>query len=156
MSEDKKTNIDIPESIEGYKLTLFWGLTIKQIILVFIATLFVGFGIFTLVSKQVITSIVMFFVTALALLGIVELRGRNFYRHLLFILSYYQTKPRVLIYNHFSTSGDAREQNKHLIYEQTSNTKTFVSILIALGIGLILLILIALYIYHVVHTQTTA
>lgn len=156
MTDDKRTKIDIPESIEGYKLTLFWGLTTKQIILVFIATLFTGFGIFTLVSKQLFASACMFLITGFALLGIVELRGRNFYRHLLFILSYYKTQPRVLIYNHYSASGDAREQNRQLIYTQGSNTKTFVSILVALGIGLILLILIAIYIYHVIHTQTTA
>ncbi len=156
MTDDKKTKIDIPESIEGYRLTLFWGLTTKQIILVFIATLFTGFGIFSLVSKQVITSVFMFLVTGFALLGIVELRGRNFYRHILFILSYYKTQPRVLIYNHYSASGDAREQNRQLIYNQGSNTKTFAGILIALSVGLILLILIAIYIYHVIHTQTTA
>ena len=155
MSEDKQTKIDIPESIEGYKVTLFWGLTTTQVILVFIATLFAGFGVFAIVSKRFIAMIFMFFITGLALLGIVEIRGRNFYRHLLFILSYYKTKPRVLIYNHYSVSGDAREQNKHLIYEQTNNTKTFTSIFIAIGVGVILLIFIGIYIYHVIHTQST-
>jgi len=154
MSEDKQTKIDIPDSIEGYKLTLFWGLTATQIVLVFIATLFTGFGIFALVSKHFATTAFMLIVTGLALLGIVEIRGRNFYHHLLFIFSYFKSKPRVLIYNHYSVSGDVHEQNKQLVYEQTSNTKTFITIFVALAIGLILLILIGVYIYHVIHSQT--
>ena len=154
MSEDKQTKIDIPESIEGYKVTLFWGLTAMQIILVFMATLFAGFGIFSIASKRFTAMTFMFLITGLMLLGIIEIRGRNFYRHILFIVSYYKTQTRVLIYNHYSASGDAREQNKHLIYEQTNNTKTFVGILIAIVIGLILLILISIYIYHVIHTQS--
>lgn len=152
MSEDKQTKIDIPESIESYKVTLFWGLTITQIILVFIATLFTGFAIFSLASRHFIAAPGLLLVTGFSLLGIVEIRGRNFYRHILFIVSYYQRKPRVLIYNHYATSGTATAQAKQLVYQKESNTKTFIIIFIAIAFGLILLILIGLYLYHVLHT----
>jgi hypothetical protein len=152
MSDDKLTKIDIPESIESYKVTLFWGLTITQIILVFIATLFTGFGILGLVSKHFLTMTTMLLITALALLGIVEIRGRNFYRHILFILSYYKSKPKVLIYNHYATSGTAALQAKQLVYQKDDNTKTFILILAGLAVGLLLLAFIALYLYHVIHS----
>lgn len=151
MSEDKQTKIDIPESIDTYKVTLFWGLTITQIVLVFIATLFTGFGIFSLVSRNYLGVLPMFLVTSLALLGIVEIRGRNVYRHVLFILSYYKTKPRVLIYNHYATSGVATLQAKQLVYQKESNTKIFVMIFASLLIGLLLLLLISIHLYHVIH-----
>jgi hypothetical protein len=151
MSEEKQIKIDIPESVEGYKLTLFWGLTVIQIISVFVATLFTGFGVFAMVSKHFAGMIAMFGATGLILLGIVEIRGRGFYRHILFMLSYYQNKPRVFIYNHYSASGAAKEQGKQLVYTQDSNRKTFITIFAALGVGLILLILIGFYLYHTVH-----
>ncbi len=151
MSDDKQTKIDIPESVEAYKLTLFWGLTVTQIILVFLAVLFTGFGVFALVGKRFVSMTFMFIITVLILLGIVEIRGRGLYNHLLFILSYYQRKPRVFIYNHYSASGAAREQGKQLIFQQDNNRKTFITIFITLGIGLILLILIGIYLYRVVH-----
>ena len=94
----------------------------------------------------------MFFLTGLILLGIVEIRGRGFYNHILFIASYYRSKPRVFIYNHYSASGAVKEQGKQLIYQQGNNQKTFVTIFIALGVGLILLILIGIYLYKVVHS----
>ncbi len=152
MSDDKQTKIDIPESVESYKLTLFWGLTVIQIILVFVATLFTGFGVFALVSKRFVSMTLMFSVTGLILLGIIEIRGRTFYKHLLFIYSYYHSMPRVFIYNHYSASGAAKEQGKQLIFTQDNNQKTFVTIFVALGIGLILLILIGFYLYHIVHS----
>src|SRR5665213_3242530 len=102
MALDNQSKIDIPESIEGYKVTLFWGLTIKQVILVFIATLFVGFGVFCLVSHRLIAALCMGTMAALSLLAMAEVRGRNFYRHIWFIISYYKTKPQVLIYHHYS------------------------------------------------------
>lgn len=152
MSDEKQTKIDIPESVEGYKLTLFWGLTVTQVILVFIATLFTGFGVFALASKRFVSMTAMFFVTGLILLGIVEIRGRGFYNHILFIVSYYRSKPRVFIYNHYSASGAAKEQGKQLIFQQGNNQKTFVTIFITIGVGLILLILVGIYLYHVVHS----
>ncbi len=91
MNEDRKTKIDIPESIDGYKVTLFWGLNILQLVLVFIATLFVGFGIVGAASRSILATLSMFFFAGLSLLGIVEIRGRNFYRHLSFIFSYYKS-----------------------------------------------------------------
>ncbi len=151
MAADKQSKIDIPESIEGYTVTLFWGLTVKQIILVFIATLFLGFGIFNLVSRRYVAMLGMFVMTSLSLLGIVELRGRNFYKHLLFIFSYYKNKPRVLIYNHYSTSGTATVQAKQLVYQKENNTKIFIIIFVALALGFLLLILIGEYLYHVIH-----
>lgn len=152
MSEEKRTTIDIPESIEGYTVTLFWGLTIKQIVLIFFATLFVGFGIFSLVSKNFLTMTLMFVMTGLMLLGIVQIRGRNFYRYILFVLAYYQHKPRVLIYNHYATSGIAALQAKQLVYQRENHTKTFIMIGGAIFVGLVLLILVALYLYHVTHS----
>ncbi|MFA5991651.1 MAG: PrgI family protein [Candidatus Doudnabacteria bacterium] len=151
MAADKQSKIDIPESIEGYTVTLFWGLTVKQIILVFIATLFLGFGIFNLVSRRYVAMLGMFVMTSLSLLGIVELRGRNFYRHLMFIFSYYKNKPRVLIYNHYSASGTAAVQAKQLVYQKENNTKIFIIIFVALALGFLLLILIGEYLYHVIH-----
>lgn len=151
MSDEKQTKIDIPESVEGYKLTLFWGLTVTQIVLVFTAILFTGFGVFALVSKRFLGMTIMFFLTGLILLGIVEIRGRGFYRHILFIFSYYQNKPRVFIYNHYSASGAAKEQGKQLIFQQDNNQKMFITIFVTLGVGILLLILIGLYLYHVVH-----
>jgi hypothetical protein len=152
MSEEKRTTVDIPESIEGYTVTLFWGLTITQIVLVFFATLFVGFGIFSLVLKHFLTMTLMLVMTGLMLLGIVQIRGRNFYRHILFILSYYQNKPRVLIYNHYATSGVAALQAKQLVYQRESQTKTLIMIVGALIFGVVLLILVAIYLYHVLHS----
>lgn len=152
MSEEKRTTVDIPESIEGYTVTLFWGLTITQIVLVFFATLFVGFGIFCLVLKNFLTMTLMLVMTGLMLLGIVQIRGRNFYRHILFILSYYQNKPRVLIYNHYATSGVAALQSKQLVYQRESQTKTLIMIVGALIFGVVLLILVAIYLYHVLHS----
>ena len=149
MSDEKQTKIDIPESIEGYRLTIFWGLTVTQIVLVFIATLFTGFGVFALASQRFISMVVMFVITGLVLLGIIEIRGRGIYSHIAFIVSYYKTKPRVFIYNHYSASGSAQEQGKHLIYNQDNNRKTFITIFVALGIGLILLILIGIFLYRV-------
>jgi hypothetical protein len=151
MAADKQSKIDIPESIEGYTVTLFWGLTVKQIILVFIATLFLGFGIFNLVSRRYVAMLGMFVMTSLSLLGIVELRGRNFYRHLMFISSYYKNKPRVLIYNHYSASGTAAVQAKQLVYQKENNTKIFIIIFVAITLGFLLLILIGEYLYHVIH-----
>lgn len=152
MSQEKRTTVDIPESIEGYTVTLFWGLTIVQIVLVFFATLFVGFGIFSLVLKHFLTMTLMFVMTGLMLLGIVQIRGRNFYRHILFIASYYQHKPRVLIYNHYASSGAAALQAKQLVYQGENNTKTFIMIGVAIFIGLVLLVLVAIYLYHVLHS----
>jgi hypothetical protein len=155
MSDDKQTKIDIPESVEGYKLTLFWGLTVTQIILVFIATLFTGFGVFMIFAKRFVSMAGMFAVAGLVLLAIVEIRGRGFYNHILFIISYYQKKPRVFIYNHYSISSTAKEQGKQLIFQQDNNQKTFVTIFVALGVGLILLILVGLYLYRIVHSVHT-
>ncbi len=153
MSEDKQTKIDIPESIESYKLTLFWGLTITQIILVFIAVLFIGFGIFNVVLHRFIAMAGMFFVTALAVLGIIEIRGRNFYRHVLFIVSYYRNKPGVLIYHHYAASGAAVVQARELLASQRDDRKkTFVFVMIALVVGVLMLILISIYLYYVLHS----
>jgi len=153
MSDEKQTKIDIPESVEGYKLTLFWGLTVAQIVLVFIATLFTGFGVFALASKHFAGMVAMFLVAGLVLLAVVEVRGRGFYRHLAFIASYYRSKPRVFIYNHYSASGRAKEQGKQLIFQRDNNQKTFVTIFAALGVGIVLMILIGVYLFHVVGTH---
>jgi hypothetical protein len=150
MSDEKQTKIDIPESVEGYKLTLFWGLTVGQIVLVFIATLFTGFGVFAIAAKNFIGMAAMFLVAGLVLLGVVEVRGRGFYRHLAFIAAYYRSKPRVFIYNHYSVSGRAKERGKQLIFQNDNNEKTFVTIFAALGIGIVLLILIGVYLFRVV------
>ena len=152
MSEEKRTTVDIPESVEGYTVTLFWGLTITQIVLVFFATLFVGFGIFNLVLKNFLTMTLMFVMTGLMLLAIVQIRGRNFYRHILFIVSYYQQKPRVLIYNHYASSGIAALRAKQLVYQRQNNTRTLMMIVGALFVGIVLLILVAIYLYHVLHS----
>ncbi len=151
MSEDKQFKIDIPESVEGYKVTLFWGLGLKQIILVFGATLFLGFGIFNLVLSNFVVMSWMFIMVVLLLLGVTEIRGRNFYRHILFIFSYYKTKPRVLVYNHYSASGTATENAKQLVFQKDNHTKTFILIFIFLFIGLLLLTLVGVYLYHVIH-----
>lgn len=150
MTEEKPYKIDIPESVEGYTVTLFWGLTIKQIVLVFIATLFVGFGIFTLFNQQYMTTLAMFSVTALVLLGVTEVRGRNFYRYILFIFFYYKSKPRVLVYNHYPASGIITTKTQTLVYQKEDNTKTFILIFVALIAGLALLLLTAWYITHVI------
>jgi hypothetical protein len=152
MSEEKYLTLDIPESIDRYKVTLFWGLTVTQVILVFLSVLFTGFTIFSVVLKRYFTAILMFVMVGLSLLGIVEIRGRNFYRYILFILSYYENKPRVLIYHHYATSGAAAIQAKQLVYEQEKNTKTFVFIFIALFVGIALLIGIGIYLFYVLHS----
>jgi PrgI family protein len=151
MAEDKQSKIDIPESIEGYTVTLFWGLTIKQIILVFVATLFLGFGIFSLISRHYSAMLGMLAMVALSLLGIVEIRGRNFYEHLLFIFSYYKNKPRVLVYSHYSASGTAAVHTKQLVYQKDNDTKIFILIFAALALGLLILIFTGEYLYHVIH-----
>lgn len=148
---DKQLKIDIPESVEGYTVTLFWGLTIKQIILVFIASLFVGFSIFNLAAKNFVSVVFMLVMAGLTLLGMTSIRGRNFYRYILFIVHYYKRKPRVLIYNHYSASGAAKLQAKQLVYQQENNTKLFIIILISICIGLAVLIFISIHIYHVIH-----
>ena len=152
MSEEKQITLDIPESIDRYKVTLFWGLTVIQIILVFLAVLFTGFAIFSIVLKHFLTMSLMLLMTGLSLLGIVEVRGRNFYRYILFIISYYQRKPRVLVYHHYATSGAAAIQAKQLVYQQEKNTKVFILIFLALAIGLALLIGIGLYLGYVLHS----
>lgn len=152
MSDDKEMKIDIPESIEGYRLTLFWGLTIIQIILVFIAILFIGFGVFNGVLRKFIMMVMMFLVSAAALLGILEIRGRNFYRHIAFIVRYYSSKPRVLIYNHVAASGMAVAQARIYALQKNNNTRTFIFIIVALGVGVTLLILIGMYLYYVLHS----
>ncbi len=139
MNEDKKMKVNIPESIDTYKVTLFWGLTIAQVILVFIATLFTGFGIVSASSRNILTSFGMFLFAGGALLGIVEIRGRNFYRHVLFIVSYYKNKPRVLIYHHYAASGIARIQARQLVGQKEDNTRIFIGIFIALAVGVALL-----------------
>ena len=151
MSENKQFKIDIPESIEGYKVTLFWGLGLKQIILVFGATLFLGFGVLNLVDRHFMIMAEAFIIMALLLLGITEIRGRNFYRHGLFIFSYYKNKPRVLVYKHYSSSGAANIDAKQLVFQRDNYTKTFILIFIGLVFGLLLLILAGVYIYHVIH-----
>src|SRR5581483_6012938 len=112
MIDDKQTKIDIPESIDAYQITLFWGLTIMQVVLVFIATLLIGFGIYSALAKKIPTAIIMFLLASVSLLGMVEIRGRNFFRHILFIFSYYRREPRVRIYHHAATSGLASEHRK--------------------------------------------
>lgn len=151
MSETKPVQIDIPESVEGYTVTLFWGLTIKQIILVFIASLFVGFAIFSLAAQNYLTMTFMLVMTGLTLLAMTSIRGRNFYRYILFIISYYKRKPRVLIYNHYAVSGALRQQAKQLVYQQENNIKLFIIIFIAIAFGLASLIAIGIHIYHVIH-----
>ncbi len=151
MAEDKQFKIDIPESIEGYKVTLFWGLGLKQVILVFVATLCLGLAVFNLASGHFFITVATFIMTVLTLLAIVEIRGRNFYRHILFIFSYYKNKPKVLIYNHYSSSGSAEAQIKQLVFQKDNHTKTFIIIFISLALGLLLLILVGVYIYHVTH-----
>lgn len=152
MVEEKQHQIDIPESIDSYKVTLFWGLTVTQIILLFVATLFIGFAIFNAFARHFMTALAMFLITGFPLLGIFEIRGRNFYRHGLFILSYYQKKPKVLIYNHYAGSGLATVQLKQLVYQKENNTKLLVAIAVAIVLGITLLILTAYYLYHVTHT----
>lgn len=152
MSEDKQTKIDIPESIDRYQLTLFWGLSIGHVVLVFVVTLFIGFGIYSIAAKKIITSVSMFALAAACLLGIIEIRGRNFYRYLVFILIYYKQKPRVLIYHHAPVSGLAREQAKQLVFEKEDNTKMFTLIIAGVAGGVLLLLLTAFYLFYVIHS----
>jgi hypothetical protein len=151
MSEDRKTKINIPESIEGYKVTLFWGLNIVELILIFAATLLFGFAIMGAVSRNIVTSIGLIFLSASSLLGIVKVRGRNFYLHLAFVFSYYKNKPRVLIYHHHAGSGRASVQARELLCFKEDDTKTYIFIIGGVAVGIILLILIIIYIYHVIH-----
>lgn len=152
MNEDKQTKIDIPESVDAYRITLFWGLTITQIVLLFIATLFMGFGISAFVAKNAIASIPLFMMAVLVLLGILEIRGRNFYKHLSFIISYFKDKPRVLIYHHYAPSGNAARQAKQLVYQEEDHSKTIIMIVTGVSIGIILLLLTSIYLYHVTHS----
>lgn len=149
--EDKQTKIDIPDSIESYTVTLFWGLTMKQVVLMFIATLFIGFAIFNIVARNYFTALFMIIMSSLTLLDMVEIKGRTFYRYLLFIFIYYTTKPRVLIYHHFQISGKNRLSQKQLIYEQENNSKLFIIIFCAVIVGIIALILTGIHLYHVAH-----
>lgn len=151
MQEDTQIKVDIPESIDSYKLTLFWGLTLGQIILLFITTLLIGFGILSVFTKKFLAVPLMFILAGLTILGIIEIRGRNFYRHILFIVSYYKSKPKVLIYNHYAVSGLATIQLKQLVYQKENNTKVFFIIGMCIAIGIILLIGIAYYLYYVLH-----
>jgi hypothetical protein len=151
MAIDKPSKIDNPESIESYKVTLFWGLTIKQVVLLFIATLFVGFGVFSLTGHRPVASAGMFIMTALTLVAMTEVRGRNFYRHLLFIFSYYKSKPQVLIYHHYTNSGQSAFQTKQLVYQKENNGKILTFIILGIILGLTLLTLTGIYIYHVIH-----
>ncbi len=151
MNEEKQMKINIPESIDTYKVTLFWGLTITQVIRVFIATLFTGFGLVSGSARNYITMLGMFLISVGALLGIVEIRGRNFYRYILFIVSYYKSKPRVLIYHHYAASGIASIQARQLVGQKEDNARIFIGIFIALAIGLILLGLIAWYLFFRLH-----
>ena len=151
MTEDKQTKIDIPESVDAYRITLFWGLTITQIVLVFIATLFVGFGISAVVSHHTATSSVMFAMAIITLLGILEIRGRNFYKHVSFIVAYYKDRPKVLIYHHHAPSGNAGIQSKQLVYQQEDNSKMIFMIFGTIAGGVILLILTIIFLYHAIH-----
>ncbi len=151
MNEEKQFRIDIPESIEGYKVTLFWGLGLKQIVLLFISLLFIGFGVYSLAARHVMSALFMFFVGDLSLLGILEIQGRNFYYHLLFIFLYYQSKPQALIYSQQSFSAKSEQTPKQLVYEKSNNNKLFVLIILGLIFGLILFSLTIYYISHVIH-----
>ncbi len=150
-TSDKQFKIDIPESLDSYKLTLFWGLTITQIVLAFVATLFIGFAIFSLIARHLISTFAMVIVSSLVLLGMVQVRGRNFYQYLLFIFTYYKSKPKVLIYSHAVASGRASLQAKQLVYQKESNTKLLITIVLSLILGLLLLVLIGIYLSHVLH-----
>jgi hypothetical protein len=119
--------------------------------LVFAAILFAGFAVFNLLAKHLLPGLIMFLASGLALLGITEIRGRNFYRHLLFVFSYYRRKPIVLIYNHYPASGALAVQAKQLVYQKPNNTKILLLIFLSIAFGLILLILIGIYLYHVIH-----
>lgn len=151
MASDKQSKIDIPDSIESYSVTLFWGLTMKQVVLVFIATLFTGLAVFSLVSKNYLPTLGMLSMAALTLLAMVEVKGRNFYRYIAFIIAYYRSKPKVLIYNHYSTSGMATIKAKQLVYQQESNYKLFIILATSILLGIAILLLISIYLYHVVH-----
>ncbi len=150
MTEDKQTKIDIPESVDAYKITLFWGLTITQIVLLFIATLFIGFGISAVASKSIFVSIPLFAMAVLTLLGILEIRGRNFYKHLSFVIAYYKDQPRVLIYHHYAPS--ARSHAKQLVYQQEDHSRMVTMIFAGLVVGITLLVLTIMYLYHVTHS----
>ena len=151
MNDDKQTKIDIPESIDGYTVTLFWGLTIVQIVLLFLASLFVGFGIFGIVAKQIFSSIGLFLLAGAFFLGIAKIRGRNFYRHIAFIIGYYRTKPRVLIYHHYAPTVHQASHAKGLVAQTGDHRKTYLFIIIALVIGILLIPLIIFYLYYVTH-----
>jgi hypothetical protein len=150
MATGTESKIDIPESIEGYKVTLFWGLGIKEVILVFIAILLVGFGVFCFVSHSPMIALGLTVLAGLTLLAMAEVRGRNFYKHLWFIISYYKTKPQVLIYHHLATSGSITISDKQLVYQKENNRKIFIIIFTALALGLLLLGLALEYIHHVI------
>jgi hypothetical protein len=152
MQNEKQNKIDIPESIDAYQITLFWGLTIFQIVLVFIATLFLGFGIYSLLAKKIISSAGMFLLALMALLGMVEIRGRNFFRHLAFISFYYRNKARVLIYHHAIVSGLACERRKQLVFDKEDNSKTYILKYVGVFVGVVMLLLTAYYLGHVLHS----
>jgi hypothetical protein len=152
MQADTQSKIDIPESIDAYQVTLFWGLTISQVVLVFVATLFLGFGIFSVVAKKYFASLGMFLLAGISLLGMVEIRGRNFFRHVAFIVSYYRNKSRVLIYHHAIVSGLACERRKQLVFDKEDNSKTFIWISLGVVAGVVLLLLTAYYLGHVLHS----
>lgn len=149
--DDKQTKIDIPDSIESYSVTLFWGLTIKQIVLMFVATLFVGFGVFSIVARNYATLLLMLIMASLTMLGMVEVKGRNFFRYLLFIFTYYKAKPRVLIYHHYQISGQVQIQKRQLVYQKENNNKLLVIMFISLIVGIIVLVLTGIHLYHVAH-----
>jgi hypothetical protein len=151
MTEDKKTKIDIPESIEAYKVTLFWGLTIIQVVIVFVASLVTGLGIMSVIARSYITALGMLLLASVSLLGLVEVRGRNFFRHMAFIFTYYKQKPRVLIYHHHASSGLATVQAKQLVFQKENNTKIFVMIFGSLVVGVFLLTFIIYFLFHVIH-----
>ncbi len=152
MTEDKQTKIDIPESIDAYQVTLFWGLTILQVVLVFVATLFIGFAIYSALAKNVFAAIGMFLLASISLLGMVEIRGRNLFRHAAFILAYYRREPRVRTYHHAVVSGLAAEHMKQLVFDKEDNSKTLIWIVLGVVLGLVLLLLTAYYLFHVTHS----
>ena len=152
MQNDTQNKIDIPESIDAYQVTLFWGLTVLQVVLLFVAILFFGFGIFSIVAKKFIVSVGMLLLSGLCTLGMVEIRGRNFFRHIAFIASYYRTKPRVLIYHHAIVSGLACERRKQLVFDKEDNSRTIIFIVLGLVTGVVLLLATAYYLLHVIHS----
>ena len=149
MSAEKLSKIDIPESLDSYKVTLFWGLGLKQVIIVFLATLLAGLGIFDLASHNLLTSFGVFMLSTLTLLALIEIRGRNFYRFVFFVFRYFKSKPRTLIYQHRNPTRDNFEEG--LFEQKQKNKKTFMLIFLFLVLGFLALILIGTYIYYVVH-----